>query len=312
MVPEFENAAFSLKPGESTIVKTTYGYHIMQVMEHNPARVKPFDEAKAQLTAEWKKQQVNNLMQQISDKAQAALQKDPTHPDQVAAALNMQVVTADNVEDGKPVPQVGSNPDFEQAISSLKKGEVSPAVAIAQDKLAVAEVTDITPSHPATLDEVKDQVKDAITQDRLAVLLQKHSRELVDKTKSMNGDLAQAAKSMGLDVKTSDDFNRSGSVKDLGSASYLQDAFGKPDGAIIGPISTPDGTVVAKVLSHTQPDMAKLAGERASIRDDLKSQKARDRNSLFEAGVRDELARQGKVKVYQDVINRLITNYRTS
>ena len=69
---------------------------------------------------------------------------------------------------------------------------------------------------------------------------------------------------------------------------------------------------MAKIVGHIQPDMSKLAEQRASIRDDIKSQKARDRNSLFEAGVRDELARQGKIKIYQDVINRLITNYRTS
>ena len=43
MVPEFETAAFTLKPGESAVVKTTYGYHILQVMQHDPARVKPFD-----------------------------------------------------------------------------------------------------------------------------------------------------------------------------------------------------------------------------------------------------------------------------
>ena len=311
MVPEFENAAFSLKPGESTLIKTTYGYHIIQVMQHDPARIKPFEEAKADLAAQWKKQRVNDLMQQISDKAQTMLQKDPAHPEKVAAELNMQLVKADNVEAGKPVPEVGANPDFDQAISGLKKGEVTPAVAVAGDKIVVAEVTDVIPARPATLDEVKDKIRDTIVQNRLTVLLQNHSKELVDKARS-TGDFAKVAKSMGLDVKTSEPFTRSGSVKDVGSATYLQEAFTRPDGSIIGPIATPEGTVVAKIVGHIQPDMSKLAEQRASIRDDLKSQKARDRNSLFEAGVRDELARQGKIKIYQDVINRLITNYRTS
>ena len=311
MVPEFENAAFTLKPGESALIKTTYGYHIIQVMQHDPARIKPFEEVKADLAAQWKKQRVNDLMEQISDKAQAMLQKDPAHPEKVAADLNMQLVKADNVEAGKPVPEIGPSPDFEQAISGLKKGEVTPAVAIAGDKVVVAEVTDVIPSRPATLDEVKDQVRNAIVQNRLAVLVQNHAKEFVDKAKS-TGDFAKAAKSMGLDAETSETFNRSGSVKDVGSASYLQDAFTRPDGSIIGPIATPDGTVIAKVVEHIQPDMSKLAAERSTIRDELKSQKARDRNSLFEAGVRDELARQGKIKIYQDVVNRLITNYKTS
>ncbi len=312
MVPEFENAAFTLKPGESALIKTTYGYHVIQVMQHDPARVKPFDEVKADLASQWTKQRVNNVMQQISDKAQAMLQKDPTHPEAVASALNMQVITANNVESGKPVPGVGPSPDLDQAVSGLKKGEVSPAVAVAGDKIVVAEVTDVIPSRPATLDEVKDQVRDAILQGRLAVAVQKHSQELVDKAKSMGGDLAKAAKSMGLEVKTSEDFNRNGSVKDLGSAAYLQEGFARPDGSIIGPISTPDSTVVAKVVAHIAPDMSKLAADRTSIRDDLKSQKARDRNSLFEAGIRDQLAREGKVKIYQDVVQRLVANYRTS
>ncbi len=44
MVPEFEDAAFSLNPGElSDIVKTTYGYHIIYVSDKEQ-RLKTFDE----------------------------------------------------------------------------------------------------------------------------------------------------------------------------------------------------------------------------------------------------------------------------
>jgi hypothetical protein len=40
------------------------------------------------------------------------------------------------------------------------------------------------------------------------------------------------------------------------------------------------------------------------IRDDIKSQRARDRNTLFETGVREDLRKQGKIKYHQDVIDR--------
>ena len=56
-VPEFEKSAFSLKLGETSgLVKTTYGYHIIQVEAHEQAHLKPFDEVKGQLLADLQKQ----------------------------------------------------------------------------------------------------------------------------------------------------------------------------------------------------------------------------------------------------------------
>jgi peptidyl-prolyl cis-trans isomerase D len=310
-VPEFEQVAFALKPGQtSDLVKTQYGYHIIQVLQHQDARIQPFDEVKAQIAEQWKKQRVSDLMEAISDKAQAALSKDPLHPEQVAAQFNMQVVQAPGIEAGKPVPEIGTNADFDQSISGLKKGQVSQPVALPGNKIALAVVNDVTPPRPATFDEVKEQIHDTMVKNRLAAAVEKHARELMDKAKADGGDLAKVAKSMGLEVKTSDEITRTSDIQGIGSAAYFQEAFLRPDGTIIGPIGVPDGTVVAKVVAHIQPDMSKLAEQRATIRDQIKSEKARDRDMLFEAGVRDRLISEGKVKIHQDVINRLAQNYR--
>jgi peptidyl-prolyl cis-trans isomerase D len=312
MVPEFEKAAFTLKPGESDIVKTAYGYHIMQVMKHDDARVKPFEEAKADIATQLKTQRVNALMQQISDRAQTALQKDPLHPEKVAAEFNMQVVRADGYEAGKPAPEIGVNNDFDQSLAGLKKGEVSQPVALPGNKIALAVVTDIVPPRPSTYEEVKDQVRNTVIQGRLTKAVQDHAKELADKAKSMGGDLEKAAKSMGLTVQTSPEFIRGGTVEGLGVASYFNEAFGKPDGTIIGPVLMPNETIVAKVLAHVPADMSKLPEQRNQIRDDIKSQKGRDRNSLFEAGLRDQLIKQGKIKIHQDVIQRIIASVQAN
>jgi peptidyl-prolyl cis-trans isomerase D len=313
MVPEFEQAAFTLKPGTtSDLVKTQYGYHIVQVLQHEDARLRPFEEVKAEMAAQIKKQRVGDQMQQIADKAQTALQKDPAHPEKVAADLNMELVRADGVEAGKPVPQIGTLPDFDQSIASLKKGEVSAPVALPSDRVALAVVMDVIPPRPSTFEEVQSQVKDVMVRTRLTQAVQRHVQELLDKTKAMGGDLEKAAKSMGLTVKTTGEIERTGAVEGLASASYLSEGFIKPTGTVFGPVNTPDGSLVAKVLGRMPPDMAKLAGERNKIRDDLKGQKARDRASLFEAGLRDALTKQGTIKVHQNVINNLIQQYRPS
>jgi peptidyl-prolyl cis-trans isomerase D len=310
-VAEFDKAAFSLQPGQtSDLVKTQYGYHIIQTLKHEEARLRPFEEVKGEIAAVWKKQRVSDLMQQASDQAQAALQKDPAHPETVAADLNMQLLRVDGVVPGQLIKEIGPGTEFDQSIAGLKKGEVSQPVGLI-GKIAVTLVADVIPARPSAFEEVRDQVRDTLVQNRLSRVVQQHAQELAEKAKAMSGDLAKAAKSMGLEVKTSNEFARADTIEGLGSAAYVQEGFSRPDGAVFGPIGMVDGTVVAKVIQHVAPDMSKLPGERITIRDDIKSRKARDRNALFEAGLREALIKQGKIKIHQEVINRLLSAYRT-
>ena len=55
--------------------------------------------------------------------------------------------------------------------------------------------------------------------------------------------------------------------------------------------------------------MAQFAAQRSTVRDQIKSQKARDRANLFDAGVKADLIKSGKVKIHQDVIKRLLSGY---
>jgi len=312
MVGEFEKAAFSLKVNEiSDPVKTAYGYHILQVLKHEQAQLKPFDDVKAQLAAAYKKQRVNDLMQQLSDKVQAALTKDPLHPEKVAADLGVQYVKADNVGPGDPLPEVGVNKEFADAVYSLKKGEVSQPIALAgSTKNAMAVCTGEIPAHPAGFEEVQSKLRDAFINDKLKKLVDQKATQLADKARADGGDLAAAAKSMGLEVKTSDAVDRAGAIEGLGSAGMFPDAFAKPAGTIIGPNGlTADSKVVCKVVEKIPADLSGLASQRLAIRDQIKTEKARTRNALFEVGLREALTKEGKIKVHEDVIDRLLAGY---
>jgi peptidyl-prolyl cis-trans isomerase D len=300
-----------MKPGEiSDLVKTQYGYHILQVEEKEAARLKPFEEVKADLSANYKKAKVSQEMQGLADKAQAALKKDPLNPAKVAADLGLDFARADNVGAGDPLPQVGVNKDFEESVSTLKAGEVSQPVALAGNRVVLAAVSGVNPAHPAKFEEVETQVRDTLTNEKLTKLNDQKAQELADKAKAMNGDLQKAAKAMGLEVKTSSDVTRSGAVEGLGSSSLIADAFTKPVGSIIGPVSIPDAKAVIKVLSHVDADAAALGPQRDTIREQLKAQKAQDRGKLFETGLVDALTREGKIKVHKDVVSRLQSSYR--
>jgi len=309
-VKPFEDAAFSLKPNQlSGLIKTEYGYHIIQVLDHQQAHQQTFDEVKTQLTDEYRKQRASDLMQSLLDKAQAALKKDP--PDKVAKDLNLPPpIVVSNVGPGDPLPEIGVNRDFEQSITGLQKGDVSQPVAVPPNRVAMAQATAVIPSHPATLEEVQARVRQGVENQKLDQLVTRRADELAAKANSMNGDLEKAAKSMGLEVKTPPAFDRQGAVEGLGQATYVIQAFGRPEGSIFGPIQMPDGKVVVKVLAHVPPDMSLLGAQKPGLRDELKSKKARERDEVFAAGLRERLVKEGKVKIHEDVVNRLVANYR--
>jgi peptidyl-prolyl cis-trans isomerase C len=87
MTPDFEKAAFALKPGEtSDVVKTQYGYHIILVNERKEGEQKPFEQVKEQIRATLRNRGLQDQVQGHFDqlKKEADLKID----DEALARLN--------------------------------------------------------------------------------------------------------------------------------------------------------------------------------------------------------------------------------
>jgi peptidyl-prolyl cis-trans isomerase D len=311
MVPEFDSAAFALKPKElSGIVTSNFGYHIIQVLDKEPARVKPFDEVKASLADDLKKQQITDKVQMLGDEIRAALQKSPSSAADIAKQYGADLVTVPDSVAGSPIPSLGPAPEIDNALAQMKPNDVSPVVALPGDRLAVVVLQTRAPARLSTFDEVKGQVRQAYVDEQAQVLADEEAKKAADEIRS-GQDIDKVAKAYKLEVVTSSLFGRADSVEGLGQALYVDDAFTKPVGSVLGPTMINGRDVVSKVLEKISADPSALASQRDQILLELKQKKAQERAELLLDSITADLAREGKLKRNEKAITALRASYAT-
>jgi peptidyl-prolyl cis-trans isomerase D len=310
MVPEFEKVAFSLKPKEiSDIVTTTYGYHIIQVLEHEQAHVKPFDEVKAALAEDLKKQGLNEKMQALGEQVHAALAKSPSSASEIAKQFNIDLITVPKAAAGEAIPTLGVSPEIDGALNGMKDNDVSPVLVLPANRLAIAVLNDKIAPHTSELAEVETKVRDRLLDDKSLQLATDKAKEAAEKLKK-GEDFDKLAKSMKLDVTDSILFSHADSIEGLGGAVYFEDAFKQPLGTVIGPANVMGRSVVYKITDQQKVYPSKLVAERQTILEQLKRRKAQANNALFMDSIVSRLVADGKVKINRDAIKRLEASFR--
>ncbi len=278
MVPAFDNAIFTQKIGEIDIVKSNFGYHIVQVEERQPAHTQPLNEVQASIVAALMRQAQasaeDNYAQQLTSEAiKNGLEK-------TAAAHHLDVVTTDPVaSDGV----IAALPDGAQILAKAfqaKPGD-PPQSAPTGEGYAIFQVTGIVPAHAPSFADWKSHVLDDYRQEQLPALLSFKTKQLADQAKA-SGDLAKAAKAVGATVKTSDLVGETGQVPDFGQVGQVApQLFEMNVGAISGPIDAGRTGVVAKIDDKQAPTPDEIQKNFDRTRDELLDQRRNEAFSVF-------------------------------
>ncbi len=311
-VPPFEKFAFSAKPKDiSDLVTTEYGYHIIQVEEKEPARVKPFDEVKDAIAEQLKKQGVNDKMQASMDQAHAALLKAPGSAAEVAKQFDLELAAAKDWSTGQPIVSIGPSPEISGTVAAMKPNTVSDVLVVPGNKLALVVLNSITPPKPAEFADVEAKIREQYLtgeSTRLAAIAAQKAGEQA----RAGEDLTAIAKSLKVESTKSTDFTINDSITGLGPAAELPDIFLKPVNSVIGPVTVEGKNIVYKITDRQSPDPNSFSNERDAAIQELKQQKARAMYGLFQDSLMEQARQDGKLKIHQNAIHQLTADFHAA
>jgi len=265
--PAYAKAAMALNPGQTSgLVRSAFGYHIIQTEQKQAAGVKPLSEEKDSIVQVLEQQKAGSAEQQFA--AQLAAEATKNGLDKTAAAHGLHAVTTDYVAKDGVIGGLSDSASLLAQAFSTDKG-AAPATASTGDGYAVFVVLDTKPAHAPSFADYKSHILDDYRDEKAPAMLADETRKLDDRAKVLN-DLKNAAAEMNVPFKQSDLVGQDGQVTDLGAMSGPGAvAFTLAKGAISNAINAGQTGVVLSVTDKEEPTADEIAKNFDQTREQL-------------------------------------------
>jgi peptidyl-prolyl cis-trans isomerase D len=252
MVVEFNDAVFDGKKGDLVVVKTSYGYHIIEILGQREQRqpiiaivdheIVPSPDTFNEVYTEATDFSINN-----NDEASFV---------ESAKEFDMNVTEANRVLKGsKNVSGVTDASEFVRWIYQADLNEVSSPIEIG-DKFIVAVITKITKEGEPELDDVKDLFKGLVILDK--------KKELIIAEMEGITDLDELATSLSLQVQTANSIPYSSNTIPGGGSGedeVIGEAFTLEVGDVSVPLPGVSGVYVIEITDKQMPSIDDLDSE---------------------------------------------------
>jgi peptidyl-prolyl cis-trans isomerase D len=283
------------------------------ILRRGESVLKTFAEAKPELLVSLRNSKGYSAALKVAQKAHDRLEatRDPEKVAQeLAAEANMKpadmVRETPFVKPGDDVPNIGSNQQFEAALEPLNNPkDVGPVTGI-KGGFAIPMLLEKKEPRIPEFDEVKTKVATAIKQQRAKDQLEQKAKDLAV---SLSGPdaIKAAGEKEGFDSGLEESYKLGSSLGKAGISKALDDVVYslKPGEFSKTPIKVDEKWVIVGVTKRFDADQSAFAAQRDQLKQSMMSER---QDQVFEdyiAGVQQRMKRDGKIKIYEDVLAQL-------